>query len=128
MSPHLSLRKGRAAWPRYRESSREPLFVIEQGGMIDRGTFQIACAAAANAEQLCCFGCLFPRAAHASETLLQCDGDSASHALAGFACQSPCKLVSFGIFDVEAHLFHLSRHDSTTLPEHSGWLLTVTTS
>jgi hypothetical protein len=72
--------------------------------MVERRRLEMARAAATDAEQFCGLYIALSCAADASEALLQGDGDGAGHGLAGFVGECLCKLVSLGIFDVQAHV------------------------
>ena len=71
--------------------------------MIYRGALQVTGAAAANAEKFRCFRNLFMGATDASEAFAKSGGDGTSHGFAGFPGESLSQVVSFGVFDVEAH-------------------------
>ena len=81
--------------------------------MVHRSALQVARAAAADAQEFRCFGSLFAGSTNASESFLERDGDRAGHAFAGLFGQSLGEFVSFGVFDVQAHLLHRYRMNST---------------
>jgi hypothetical protein len=80
------------------------MLIVEQFSMVNRGTFQEGSGALAYGQELFVELVALSFLTDAVEALAKSLRHCSGHRLAGFASELLGEFVSFGIFDVEAHL------------------------